>query len=239
MNIRSVAERVRVGLQKFGFDVIKFRSLNTILAHHGVNVVLDVGGNVGQYGKRLRELGYQGKIVSFEPQKAPFGALAAAAKADGNWTAVNIGLGNADEQKTINLYTDSCMGSMLTLDRQTYIYETEPSGTETIEVRALDSIFGQHTTPGERVFLKIDTQGFEKQVLAGAEQTFSKLIGIQIEMSLTPIYQDQPQLDEMIALLRTKGFVIWQIQRGICDFATGQELEADGIFIHRQYSKKP
>ena len=215
--------------------MVRFLSFDTILQDQKVNLILDVGANAGQYGSRLRRTGYQGKIVSFEPQKQPFGELSEKARQDGNWTTVNVGLGREDGQATINLYGDSCLGSMLQMDQSNY--ESKPSGTETIDIRTLDGVFDQYVTANDRVWLKMDTQGFEKQVLAGAEQSLSRIIGVQMEMSLTPIYDDQPHLDEMIALLRAKGFMLWQLQRGLCNLETSREMECDGIFIHHNYVK--
>ena len=237
MNLEPITELVRSTLRKSGFDLVKFRSLNTILSHHGVNVVFDVGANVGQYASGLRRLGYRDKIVSFEPQAAPFATLAALAAKDPGWTAVHSGLGGTEGQQTINVYNNTALSSMLTLDESTFDYQARKIGTEIIDIRTVDGVIDQYSRPEDRVFLKIDTQGFEKEVLRGAEASFSRLVGVQIEMSLTPIYADQPHLDEMIALLRTKGFMLWQIQRGICRQETGQEMEADGIFIQQKYAK--
>ena len=235
--LSRISQFLRNTLQRHGWDLIHFRSLNTILSHHGIDLVFDVGANVGQYATRLRTLGYRGRIVSFEPQKGPFTTLSAAASQDADWTAVHLGLGSADSQQQINVYSDSALSSLRTLDQDTYIYEARHVGTETIEVRALDGIIDQYARPGDRILLKIDTQGFENEVLRGAEQSFARLTGIQIEMSLTPIYAGQPRLDEMIALLRGKGFMLWQIQRGICKVETGQELESDGIFIRQSLAE--
>lgn len=236
MNIEWISHTVRSILQRYGYDLVKFRSLNTILSHHGINVVFDVGANVGQYATRLRELGYRGKIVSFEPQQAPFEALSRLASGDAGWTAVHSGLGSADGQTNINVYSDPALSSMLTLDSPSFDFHAQKSGTETIQIRTVDRIIDQYTQPADRILLKIDTQGFEKEVLRGAEASFSRLVGIQIEMSLTPIYAEQPLLEEMVALLRSKGFMLWQIQRGLCKMESGRELEADGIFIHRKYA---
>ena len=237
MNLKQIATLARTALQKAGFDLIRYRSLNTILDHHGINVVLDVGANAGQYGRNLRRIGYRGKIVSFEPQQRPFAALAASAARDGHWTAVNIGLGNEDGAKSINVYADSCLSSMLGIQQDTNLFQDQLVGTEEIQIRKLDGILGQYVASADKVLLKIDKQGFEKEVLAGAEQCLPHLEGIQMELSLTPIYAGQPNLDEMIALLRGKGFMLWQIQRGVCVIETGQELEADGIFIRRKEPK--
>ncbi len=209
----------------------RHRSLNTSLAHYGINVVLDVGANTGQYGTALRALGFRGRIVSFEPQQAPFSQLAALAARDGNWQAVNLGLGDADGPRAINLYQDTTMGSMLTFSGDLNRFSASKLGTETIQVRTLDGIFEQYAGPADKVLLKIDTQGFEKPVLAGAARSLERIVGVQIELSITPLYTEQPRIEEMILCLRDKGFVLWQLIPGAILFDTGQELEVDGVFF--------
>ena len=237
MNLTRISELARDTLRRFGFDLIRFRSLNSIFSQHGIDVVFDVGANVGQYATQLRRLGYRGRIVSFEPQATAFATLSALAAKDPGWTAVHAGLGSADGQLTMNIYNNTALSSMFTLDESVFEHQARKVGTETIEIRTVDGVLDRHVRPEDRVFLKIDTQGYEQEVLRGAEASFSRLVGIQIEMSLTPIYPGRPTLDEMIALLKTKGFVLWQIQRGICRMGSSQEMEADGIFIHQSHVK--
>ncbi len=237
MKLDSIAHLARRTLRKTGFDLLRFRSLNTVLAHHGINLVLDVGANVGQYGHELRELGYRGRIVSFEPQQQPFGVLAEAARQDGQWEAVHIGLGDVEEQREINVYDDSRLSSFLTMGGETAHFNATQVARETIQVRTVDGILGQYLRPDDKVLLKIDTQGFERQVLAGAEQSLGRLAGIQIEMSVAPLYDDQPRMEDMITLLRSKNFLLWQMMRGAADMATGRELEVDGVFIRRDLAQ--
>lgn len=237
MKFERISGFAKSALQKTGFDVVRFRSPNTIFAHHGINLVLDVGANAGQYARDLRKLGYRGRIVSFEPQKQPFAALSAAAARDGNWAAENIGLGSEDSQLTINVHADSRLSSVLTFSQQGHPRHVERVNTEVIDIRTLDGVIDRYAKAGDRILLKIDTQGFEKQVLAGAEQSLPRLTGIQIELSLTPLYHGQPYLDEMAATLRHKGFSLWQIQRGLWNPETGQEMEVDGIFIRSDQTK--
>ena len=233
MKFDSIAHLTRRTLRKTGFDLLRFRSLNTVLAHHGINLVLDVGANAGQYGHELRGLGYRGRIVSFEPQKQPFGVLAKAAQRDGHWEAVNIGLGEVEEEREINIYYDSRLSSMLTMGGEAAHFNPTRIATETVQIRTVDGILDHYLQPDDKVFLKSDTQGFERQVLAGAEQTLARLSGIQIEMSVAPLYDDQPRMEDMITFLRGKNFLLWQILRGAADLATGRELEVDGVFIRR------
>ena len=221
----------RRSLRRFGADLVRHRSMNTSLRHHGINVVFDVGANTGQYGTELRSLGYRGRIVSFEPQRAPFAQLAAAARRDGDWEAVNIGLGSTDGETEINVYQDSTLSSMLTFNANFDVFAAGKVGTETIQVRALDSIFDQYAKGGDKVLLKIDTQGFEKPVLAGAERSLPTITGVQVELSISPLYAEQPRMEEMMVDLRGKGFVLWQLVAGAALSDTGQELEADGLFF--------
>ena len=72
----------------------------------GINVVLDVGANVGQYGTGLRNVGYTGRIVSFEPLSTEFKQLSAKATADGAWQSLNFALGDVDGSSEINVSSE-------------------------------------------------------------------------------------------------------------------------------------
>lgn len=61
------------------------------------------GANAGQYGRRLRKLGYTGRIVSFEPTADAFEKLERAAKKDDDWWVYNVGLGRADSAQSIHV----------------------------------------------------------------------------------------------------------------------------------------
>jgi hypothetical protein len=61
-----------------------------------VTHVIDVGANRGQYGRLLRRLGFQGRIISFEPVHRSFEELSEGARLDGNWEAHRLALGNID-----------------------------------------------------------------------------------------------------------------------------------------------
>ena len=177
MNFEHLTQSARELLQRVGFDVVRYLSLNTVFCAHGINVVFDVGANVGQYGSKLRRLGYRGRIVSFEPQRMPFEDLSRLAARDPDWTAVQLGLGSADDQKEMNIYDGTVLGSMLTLDQTAYDFHVRKVGTETIQIRTVDGILDQYAKPEDRVFLKIDTQGFEKEILRGAARSLDRFGG--------------------------------------------------------------
>ena len=78
--------------RRLGYDLTPRRKakspnaqLVAVLQHFRITCVLDVGANVGQYGSLLREWGYPGRIVSFEPQADAHRALERRAAADPAW----------------------------------------------------------------------------------------------------------------------------------------------------------
>ena len=104
-------------------------------------------------------------------------------------------------------------------------------GKEKITVRKLDSVMKDYYSKGDNILLKIDTQGFEKQVLDGAEQSLPIIRGIQLEMSLLPLYSDSILYLEMIELLKNKGYKLYSLENGFSNPETGQLLQVDGIFF--------
>lgn len=231
MNLNNpLVQLIRRNVRARGFDIVWHRPLNRLLAHHGINLVLDGGANIGQYAKELRRQGYRGRIVSFEPQPPVFKELEKTVRADGNWSAMNIGLGDVEGELAMNICAGTDCGSLL----QPVTGASPESvviGQQQVPVRRLDRLWPKLCRPGEKVFLKLDVQGYEKKILTGAGDCLDQVTGVQLEMSLVPLYQGQPQWEEMLQFMRQKGFTLWKIEPGTRDPKTGRESELDGIFF--------
>ena len=225
-----LVQLIRRNVRARGFDIVWYRPLNRLLAHHGIDLVLDGGANIGQYASELRRQGYQGRIVSFEPQPPVFQDLQKAARADGNWTARNIGLGDVEGELAMNICASSDCGSLLK-PVAGLTPGSEVVRQQMVPVRRLDLLWNEICRPGEKVFLKLDVQGYEKKILAGAGACLDQVVGVQLEMSLVPLYEAQPNWEEMLQLMRQKGFALWKIETGSRDPVTGRESELDGIFF--------
>jgi len=78
--------------------------------------------------------------------------------------------------------------------------------------------------------LKIDTQGYERRVLDGAERSLESVVLLQLEMSLVPLYEGETLFHEMCPLLHQKGFRMVSIEPGMKDEKTGHLFQVDGIF---------
>lgn len=203
-----------------------------LLAAHGIDVVLDVGAARGGYATELREFGYTGRIVSFEPLAAAHAELAAAAAGDPAWTTRNLALGDTSGPQTINVASNSDSSSLLPMadGHRDASPDIDYVGTETIEVARLDDLAPELLGDADRAFLKIDTQGFERSVLAGAAGTLDRLAGIQLELSFVELYEGGMLADEAIAFCYDHGFVLTGLDQGFSD-PGGAVLQADGVFL--------
>jgi len=199
----------------------------------GINKIIDVGANVGQYALLVKELGFSGQIISFEPLSSAFSALKEVSDKHNNWQAHNYALGNENTETVINISENSFSSSILNMLPQ-HLKSAPASkfiNTEKIQIRTLDSIFDTLHTASDKILLKIDTQGFEKKVLEGAGNSLHKITGIQLEMSIVPLYKSELILEEMITYLKNSGFTLYSLENGFYDQKNGQLLQVDGLFF--------
>lgn len=230
---RKLAQRSGLDVRRYPADRIEY-SRNKLLRHHGIGLVLDVGANAGQYGSELRDFGYSGRLVSFEPLPCEWQRLAIRASADPLWETHQCALGDRHGIVTLNVAANGgASSSILTmLDRHT---DAAPDaryiGTVVVEQFRLDDIAEQYVPPGQTTLLKIDVQGYEERVLRGAERLLTSIRGIQIEMSFVPLYEGGPLYDAMFTCLRSLGYRLEWLSPGFTDEATGQMLQADALFF--------
>lgn len=237
----DIRRQIKILLRKaVGYDIVRFTPeyhplarRKKIMAYFNIDTVLDIGANTGQYGRQLRsEIGYAKKIISFEPLSTAFEVLKANAKPDPNWQVFNFALGDAEEYKEINISGNSFSSSML--DMLPSHIESAPQskyiGKETITVKKLDSVFSDICKPSANVYMKIDTQGFESKVLKGAKRSLPQIGTMQMELSLVPLYKGERLFDEMLILMKEKGYALIAIEPGFTNPETGQLLQVDGIF---------
>ena len=228
-------------LRKRGYDIVHYHPTTDddykkirLLKHYQIETVLDVGANVGKYGVELRSLGFEGEIISFEPLSEAFSKLKEKAEQDDHWNALNYALGSKDETAEINIASNSLSSSLRDMlpSHLNSAPESKDIGKETIKVKKLDSVFEEICPDQEHVLLKIDTQGFEKKVIDGAEASLETIDTVQLEMSLTPLYKGETLFVDMLNLLKDKGYSLVHLEHVFSDIKTGRLLQVDGMF-HR------
>lgn len=203
------------------------------LREFGIDLVLDVGANKGQFASEIRQCGYTGRIVSFEPLSQAHSELLQASAGDPMWEAYpRCALGDHDGEVEINIAGNSESSSILPMleAHRSAAPESAYQGKETVPIKTLDAVAGQYLKDARAAFLKIDTQGFEWQVLDGARKALPHIKGILVELSLVPLYEGQHLWSDVIERLETEGFTLWAFKPVFYDRATGRTLQVDGIF---------
>ncbi len=225
-------------LRRLGYDVVRFNTNHSsyrrmkLISHKDINLIFDVGANVGQYAMQIRDLGYKARIVSFEPLKEAFSELARVAAKDPLWMCQNYALGDKVEFKSINVSKNSYSSSFLPM--LSACLNSAPDSiyvaTEIVEIKKLNDIFRNFFSENDKVLLKMDTQGYEKKVLIGASHVLPKIDMIQLESSLSPLYDGGDLICDVLAFLNELSFVPVSIEPGFADAETGRVLQADLIF---------
>ncbi|QRZ08329.1 FkbM family methyltransferase [Mycolicibacterium austroafricanum] len=208
-----------------------------LLNHYDIDHVLDVGANDGGFGSSIRQLGYIGRITSFEPLPQPFEALHRKAAEGHGWNAYQIAIGDAKQNVDINVSGNSGLSSSVLpmLDSHT---EVAPNSryvdTYTVAQDRLDSLLFELGVPvGDRAFLKIDVQGYEGAVLEGASGLFERgaISGLQLELSLTQLYAGGMTYREGLDRAEALGFTLMGLDPVFSDPKSGRLLQADAVFF--------
>jgi FkbM family methyltransferase len=199
----------------------------------GINLVLDVGANDGAYALELRRGGYQGRILSYEPLHDAFADLERAASGDELWKTFNCACGAKAGSAKINVAKNSYSSSLLPMleAHSASAPGSEYVSEETISVCSLDESVMPSLRPEDKVWLKIDTQGYESEVLKGATRLIPHVGALECELSLVPLYDGQLLIDEMISMIYQMGFRMVSIAPVFAQPKTGNTLQIDGTFV--------
>mgnify|MGYP005631354269 CR=1 FL=1 len=231
-------EFIQSFLNFFDMQIVRYSNtdefrITSLLENHNIDTIIDCGANNGLYGKNLRKQGFKGEIISFEPIKKIFESLKGKSQKDKYWSAYNYALGDTNKRSTINISGNLSSSSLLEILPQHI--ESEPKSKviakEEIEIKSLSSIFDELNLNNKSIYFKIDVQGFEDKVLDGAEDIISKIKGIQIEMSLVPLYGKSILMPEMINRMKRYGFELMGVLPVFWDKSTQQMLQVDGVFF--------
>ena len=209
--------------------------LNVVLGTLGINHVLDVGAAAGQFARSLRSSGYAFRITSIEPLRESWYKLDFSSRQDSSWRVFRrCALGGFAEERYINISANNDSSSFLNATSKSI--QAAPKSAqirkELVQIYALDDLFSDIVSADDAVLLKLDVQGYEKEVIAGAATSISQIKAVLVEMSLVKMYQNQPLWLEMIQIMNNKGFTPFAVFKGFCDEKTGQSLQIDVLFVN-------
>lgn len=237
MNIKKISRNL---LLKAGYEVNAYNFFRShaarrikFLNDQKISVVLDVGANEGQYGMTIRRGGYDGRIISFEPVQIVFQTLVQRSQSDPKWISRNEALGDFDGHTNINLSEFSQVNSILSATGLAHTDYWKGNLQEKISVRQLDSIVDNLQIANDQILLKIDTQGFEENVLKGCKNLLKRdiIVFLEVELSIRPFYFGEKLFPEMLSYIRSLGFEMISMCPVHIDATRGYVLQYDCMFI--------
>jgi FkbM family methyltransferase len=193
--------------------------------------IIDIGAAYGQFALRCRSVFPDAKYVLIEPleEYAPFLEEVVATIPTAEY--VRAAAASQQGQITINVHRD-LVGSSLYLEQEDSSVNGVPRTVPTVTIDGLI-----HERKWHPPFLiKVDVQGAELDVLAGAKEALRSSEYVLLEVSFFEFFKDGPQFHDVIAFMKSQGFVtydIYGLQHRPLDNALSQ---ADLAFVRERGS---
>lgn len=190
----------------------EIQHLRRVFERYSVDCVFDVGANQGQYGTMLRrEVGYRGRIISFEPDTLAVSALRMRVGRDKNWEIRNVAVADRSGTLRFNIMRDSQFNSLST-----------PRYDETSACNELNQVVSCIDVPAETLaealqkaretgsmaspYLKMDTQGCDMAIVAASPDAVRAFVAVQTEVAFKRLYDASVSVGEAIAWYDRHGF---------------------------------
>lgn len=239
-NILFKKEKKSINYLEKHYRYMEQMSLSIILNKLNISGVIDVGANEGQFAERIQATSYKGSIYSFEPLPNCYQQLSHKAEGDSNWKTFQMALGSGNGTTDLNVTDGSKFSSVHSPNEyaaKRFGDWVEVKDTEEVMIRRLDTVLS-HIPSEERLYLKMDTQGYDLQVFRGAEGLMDQIICVQSELAWRPLYEDMPLWRETMDELEGEGYSLvdlWPISK---DRASYQLVEADGLFVRDEINSE-
>ena len=194
------------------YKVWEQEHLKKLLSHYAVDCVFDVGANDGQYAEMLRsKVNFKGKIISFEPMPESAALLRSKTGGHSDWSIEELALAAADGEQDFNVMKNTQFSSLSaprhdevkSFSGQNKVSQTITVKTETLAT-AYERLIALHKF--ERPFLKLDTQGYDCEIVRAGKSVMKKFVGLQSELAVKKIYQHSIDFRAALAIYEDCGF---------------------------------
>ncbi len=215
------------------FPSFESRNIAHLIARAAPDLLVDVGAHEGQFVRRMRAAGLGLPVLSVEPLAGPHARLAARALADPLWlVAPRTALGAAPGRLILHRLADSTLSSALPPHpRAAASPALAVEAREEVPLTTLDRLLAAEAPWAQRPFVKLDVQGSERAVIAGAPETLARAPGLVVELGLTPSYAEEPSYLEILAALDSLGFVPVYLAQVVARRRLGPWLQADAVLL--------
>ncbi|MEM8907139.1 MAG: FkbM family methyltransferase [Bacteroidota bacterium] len=238
--LKKIVKRTGYSVRKLqSQEALIFATQKKLLSTTEPVTIFDVGAYLGETVAAYHQL-FAGhcSIYAFEPFPEVFAQLKTNTAAYANVHLFNCALGDAVQEAPFYVNKFHATNSLLATDPQGHeswgkgILETERQIT--VPIRTIDELVEDQQLKQIDI-LKLDTQGSEDLILAGARESINRgLIKIiRTEMIVMPTYQNQKPLHEILGLYTEMGFQLYNLYN-VLD-PKGQLRFLDGIFVHQSH----
>jgi FkbM family methyltransferase len=206
-----------------------------VLNQLGIDLVLDVGANIGQYSLELMKSGYKKNIISFEPLADIYDQLVNCSKKFDNWIIYDrCAIGNENGEIVINVSENYESSSIYNVLEKSIKAEprTKFIKKETVKIAKLSDVVKFQKS--SRIHLKIDVQGYEEQVLKGAADIFKNVCSIEVEISMLPLYENALSPQILLTKLNEYGYNPVFYTTVFEDVDSGGVLQLNGLFVKNE-----
>ncbi len=232
--IRSLFQRMGILIRYYSPSSSEDFRRTLLFKYHHIDTVLDIGANKGQYATGLIAASYTGNITSYKPLSSAHASITKLSKSYPNWVvAERCAIGAEAGEVDINITANSVSSTLLTMldSHLSGAPDSKVIAIEKTPLKTLDSL-AYEQVKDKSVFLKIDVQGYEQEVLKGASSLLKIAKGIEMEISLIPSYAGQHWLfEEVISFMKKEGFELESITPAFTDHQTGKVLQCNDIFF--------
>jgi FkbM family methyltransferase len=232
-NARSILHRLGLDLIRYPAGTRWGSALEQVIRETDPDLLVDVGAYQGEFSGWCRALGFRGRVISFEPSPAEAAALERKAAGDSSWAVYEMALGDERGEADLHVAGTPVLNSLLPASRVGLAQYSALATTvrECVAVVRLDEILEEVAPDAERIFLKVDAQGYDLRVLRGAVGVLSRVVAIHVELASQPFYEGAPDYLEVLATLREWGFEPVEIVSGAT--SAGFLAEADCLLRRR------
>lgn len=234
---------VRLGIAGRTHQYGEISALRRFITHFDIDCIVDVGANAGQYATMLRkDVGFKGAILSFEPNPEVYARLKQLASSDANWHVHDIALTDCDGETTFNIMSHDQFSSLnkpSTHLEPIFAEMSKVVKSVPVTCRRLDTLLPEldHACNAKSILLKMDTQGHDAAVCAGAGGLLKSMAGVQSELAVRQLYAGGTDWRDMIALLDDAGFVpnaLFPNNKGHFPLL----FEIDGLFVRKDLTNE-
>lgn len=216
LKIMTLSKRlIKSGLQRFGFDIIRTKNnpAQTLLGLKArpIRTVIDVGANTGQFAKEISTIFTNANIYCFEPIPEAFAQLSSWANTqNGKVFSFNYCLGEKEGEVEMYYHENHTPSSSLLVTTELterYYPITKKQRIISVKQKTLDDALEElQTELLSEIIIKLDVQGYEKYVIAGAYKTFANASACIVEINFDKIYHGQSEFNELLILFEKLGY---------------------------------